>query len=93
MNFLFNNTNTNPYLSVYTVGYEETQPSHSYGPAVRSGYMLHYIYKGRGTFTCQGKIYSLKAGDFFLSHLKLLSNTRPTKQIPGPTTGLAFVEI
>ena len=65
MNFLFNNTNTNPYLSVYTVGYEETQPSHSYGPAVRSGYMLHYIYKGRGTFTCQGKIYSLKAGDFF----------------------------
>ena len=40
MNFLFNNTNTNPYLSVYTVGYEETQPSHSYGPAVRSGYMF-----------------------------------------------------
>ncbi|MDE6476020.1 MAG: AraC family transcriptional regulator [Erysipelotrichaceae bacterium] len=65
MNFLFNNLNTNPYISVYTVGYEKTNPRHSYGPARRSGYMLHYIYSGKGQFTCQGKTHQLKAGDFF----------------------------
>ena len=65
MNFLFNNTNTNPFISVYTVGYEETKPSHNYCPAVRSGYMLHYVYSGKGTFICKGKSYDLHAGDFF----------------------------
>ena len=65
MDFLFNNLNTNPYISVYTVGYEKTKPNHSYGPTRRSGYMLHYVYSGKGEFICQGKTYHLKAGDFF----------------------------
>lgn len=65
MDFLFNNLNTNPYISVYTIGYEKTKPNHSYGPARRSGYMLHFVYSGKGIFNCQGKVYHLKAGDFF----------------------------
>lgn len=65
MDFLFNNLNTNPYISVYTVGYEKTKPNHSYGPTRRSGYMLHYVYSGKGKFICQGKTYHLKTGDFF----------------------------
>lgn len=65
MDFLFNNSDTNPYLSVYTVGFEETKPNHNYGPARRSGYMLHYIYSGQGIFISNGKKYKLKKGDFF----------------------------
>lgn len=65
MDFLFNNHNTNPFLSIYTVGYEQTSPKHNYGPAVRSGYMLHFVYSGQGTYTCNGNSYTLKAGDFF----------------------------
>lgn len=65
MDFLFNNLNTNPYMSVYTVGYEKTKADHSYGPTRRSGYMLHYVYSGKGIYVCQGKVYHLKAGDFF----------------------------
>lgn len=65
MDFLFNNNKTNPFLSVYTVGYEETKPNHNYGPAIRSGYMLHYIYSGEGKFICNGTSYHLKQGDFF----------------------------
>lgn len=29
---------------IYTCGYETCKPSHSYGPVVRSGYLIHYIY-------------------------------------------------
>ena len=30
---------------IYTCGYETCIPGHSYGPAIRSGYMIHYILK------------------------------------------------
>ena len=32
-------------------GYEACQPFHSYGPAVRPNYVIHYIISGKGTFT------------------------------------------
>lgn len=52
--------------TVYTCGYESCEPKHSYGPAVRSGYLIHYVIKGRGIFKTDGKIYRLKEGDAFL---------------------------
>lgn len=33
---------------IYTCGYETCEPSHSYGPVVRSGYLIHYILSGKG---------------------------------------------
>ena len=29
-------------------GFAECKPLHSYGPAARSNYMLHYVMKGKG---------------------------------------------
>lgn len=51
---------------IYTCGYETCQPGHSYGPVVRSGYLIHYILSGKGIFQTEGKIYHLSAGDAFL---------------------------
>lgn len=51
---------------IYTCGYETCVPGHSYGPAVRSGYMIHYILSGKGIYKTNGKIYRLSAGDAFL---------------------------
>lgn len=51
---------------IYTCGYETCQPGHSYGPAVRSGYLIHYILSGKGIFQTEGKTYHLSAGDAFL---------------------------
>ena len=48
---------------IYTCGYETCRPSHSYGPAVRSGYMIHYILKGKGVYKTGGHIYPLSEGD------------------------------
>ena len=48
-------------------GYEACQPFHSYGPAVRPNYVIHYIISGKGTFTIGNRTYRLTAGQgFFL---------------------------
>ncbi len=40
---------------------------HSYGPAVRPNYVIHYIISGKGTFTIGNRTYRLTAGQgFFL---------------------------
>jgi len=36
-------------LSVIDFGYEECNPLHSYGPAIRDYYLFHYIISGKGT--------------------------------------------
>ena len=36
---------------IYTCGYETCAPSHSYGPIVRSGYLIHYILGGKTGYT------------------------------------------
>ena len=65
MRYFFNNHIENNELYLYSGGYDPTTPGHSYGPTVRSGYMIHYIYEGKGTFTCNEKTYYLEQGDFF----------------------------
>ncbi|MBQ7095121.1 MAG: AraC family transcriptional regulator [Clostridia bacterium] len=47
-------------------GWEACAPSHSYGPAVRSHWLLHYIVRGKGRFHREGKVYELSAGDLFI---------------------------
>ena len=51
---------------VYTCGYETCKPGHSYGPALRSGYLIHYILSGRGYYRLNGKTYCLGEDDAFL---------------------------
>lgn len=63
-NLVFSNEQYNPYLYLTSGGYEATTPSHQYGPLGRSGYMLHYISDGKGTFISNNVTYHLKKGDF-----------------------------
>lgn len=53
-------------LAVYSCGVQRCGARHSWGPAVRDHYLIHYIVSGRGTFLSRGKNYSLAAGDGFL---------------------------
>ena len=57
-----------PFPDMYLCfcGYEDCQPLHSFGPAVRPNYILHYILKGKGTFRAGGVVYELTAGQGFL---------------------------
>lgn len=51
---------------VYTCGHEECAPGHFYGPVMRSGYMIHYVIRGKGIYRTRGKTYAIGVGDAFL---------------------------
>lgn len=51
---------------VYTCGYETCEPGHSYGPILRSGYLIHYVLGGNGYYKVGGHTYRLGEGDAFL---------------------------
>lgn len=53
-------------LSIDFCGYEDLEPSYSYGPSVRNNYVLHYITRGTGTFYYNHENFALEAGDLFL---------------------------
>ena len=53
-------------LYVYCCGLSKTLPGHSFGPALKPHFMIHYCLSGKGKFTMGGKTYPLKAGYGFL---------------------------
>lgn len=53
-------------LNMYSCGIEDCKSGHSWGPAVRDHYIIHYILGGKGTFTVGGDTYTLKKNDGFL---------------------------
>ena len=55
-----------PDLQLRHIGYENCVPGHSYGPAVRSVYLMHIILRGKGTFMANQQSWHLGEGDGFL---------------------------
>lgn len=47
-------------------GYSKCEPLHSFGPAVRPHYVLHYIMEGKGRYYVGDTQYDLQAGQGFL---------------------------
>ena len=47
-------------------GFAECKPLHSYGPAARPNYILHYVMKGKGIYQVGETKYQLKEGQAFL---------------------------
>lgn len=65
--YVFSNDFTkNIDAMIYTCGYEDCEPGHSYGPLLRTGYMVHYILSGRGIYQCRGRTFHLGEGEAFL---------------------------
>ncbi len=53
------NTEESDDLYVYCCGLSQTEPSHSFGPALKPHFMIHYVMSGKGSFTIGGKKYPL----------------------------------
>ncbi|WP_394273484.1 AraC family ligand binding domain-containing protein [Butyricicoccus sp.] len=56
----------NQELYLCFCGYSLCQPGHSFGPAVRPNYILHYVLKGKGKYQIGGRTYELEQGQGFL---------------------------
>ena len=66
INFKLFNDRTFSDCFVNFAGYEQCKPGHSFGPAIRPCYIIHYILSGRGKFFCSDVEYDLKENSAFL---------------------------
>jgi len=53
-------------IKIYYCGREVCAPSHSYGPSIRTHYLMHFVLKGKGTYCVRGKNYAVKEHQAFL---------------------------
>lgn len=53
-------------VNIYYCGYEKCLPGHSFGPAIRSHYLMHFILSGKGSFQSKEGIFPVKVGEAFL---------------------------
>lgn len=53
-------------LNMYHCGTHDCEPGHSFGPAVRDHYLIHYIFQGKGIFRADGITHYLNKGQGFL---------------------------
>lgn len=61
------NLGTSPCeLSVMFYGEEKCKPGHSFGPAIRNHYLIHYVVSGKGKFYKDGREYEVSAGEIFI---------------------------
>lgn len=64
-NILVSNTPM-PRFKPVVAGFEDCKKGHSYGPAVRHQWLIHFVVSGRGYFKINGKQHTLSAGHMFV---------------------------
>ena len=53
-------------LNPVQFGYENCNKSHSFGPAIRTHWLIHYVISGFGIFKIRDKEYNVKPGEMFV---------------------------
>lgn len=53
-------------LLLYHSGHEQCKPSHTFGPAIRPHYLIHFVLHGQGNYYVNGATYHIKGGQGFL---------------------------
>ena len=58
----------NAYCDINPVqfGYEDCEPGHYFGPAVRTHWLIHYVVSGCGIYKINGNIYKVNPGEMFV---------------------------
>ena len=62
-NLLYKSTSD---LSIYSAGYEECSPGYSYGPHIRSYYVMHFVLSGKGSLHINQHTFDCQEGDVFI---------------------------
>lgn len=53
-------------LNPCELGWEQCNPNHSFGPAIRDHYLIHYVVSGKGTFYRGDEVYPVRSGEVFI---------------------------
>ena len=71
-------------------GAENCAPEHTYGPAVRDHYLVHFIHEGEGDFCFPGGQEHLRCGDLFLIRPGEVTTYRADRSNPWKYTWIEF---
>lgn len=71
-------------------GYAKCSPLHSFGPAVRPNYILHYIVDGKGKFLVNGEEYNLRNGQGFLIEPEVQTFYQADEEVPWTYLWIGF---
>ncbi|MCI8508442.1 MAG: AraC family transcriptional regulator [Lachnospiraceae bacterium] len=71
-------------------GMAECKPDHSYGPAVRPNYIIHYILSGKGSYQVGEQYYELQKGQGFLIEPETVTFYKADKEHPWTYCWIGF---
>lgn len=77
-------------LSPLMYGFEKCKPEHSFGPAIRPYYLLHYVLEGEGEFIREDRVCPVKRGDLFVIRPGEVTTYRTGAENPWAYAWLAF---
>lgn len=82
-------------LGLYQFGWEQCDPSHSFGPAARNHYLFHYVISGTGTLIAENSknesiTYQIKSGQGFMIFPGQVCTYIADHEIPWEYTWLEF---
>ena len=77
-------------LCPYYCGFEDCEPGHSYGPAVRDHFLIHYILEGTGFFQIGNRTFHLKKGQGFLIQPGIVTYYKADDHTPWVYTWVGF---
>lgn len=82
-------------LGLYQFGWEQCDPSHSFGPAARNHYLFHYVVSGTGTlYAANSKgesiVYQVKSGQGFMLFPGQICTYIADREIPWEYTWVEF---
>ena len=77
-------------MEIHICGSQQCGKSHSYGPAVRDYYLIHYIHRGKGIFKVGGNEFELKRGEGFVIWPHLLSYYQADQNNPWHYSWIGF---
>ena len=84
------NIDSSGAISIRFAGHEHCTPEHSFGPAVRTHYLLHFVLSGQGFFKTQTARYNLKKGECFLIRPGQLTYYQADQNEPWEYAWVAF---
>lgn len=71
-------------------GYEKCANNFVHNPHIRQEYLVHYLTKGSGSYTCNGVVYKLSQGDIFLIPPQKLVTYQTDQEDPFVFSWFAF---
>ena len=77
-------------LSLCHCGYSICEAGHSFGPAVRPNYILHYVLDGRGTYRIGSRTYHLEREQGFLIEPNIMTFYQADAQQPWTYLWIGF---